>query len=122
MKKLLGSLLALMLVVCSCTAFAAERKMDAVITLYSNPSTGYSWSYTTNNDGMISEISHSYSSSNPELLGSDGGEEWHFQGLKEGNVSITFTYSRHWDGSDAKTKTFTYYIDSDLNMHLLCTK
>ena len=122
MKKLLGSLLALMLVVCSCTAFAAERKMDAVITLYSNPSTGYSWSYTTDNDGMISEISHSYSSSNPELCGAGGGEEWHFQGLKEGNVSITFTYSQHWNDSDAKTKTFTYYIDSDLNMHLLCTK
>ena len=122
MKKLLGSLVALMLIVCSCTAFAAERKIDAVITLQSNPSTGYSWSYSVDNEGMVTETSHSYSSSDPELFGSDGAEEWHFQGLKEGNASITFVYSRNWDNSEVKTKTFTYYIDSDLNMHPLCKK
>lgn len=90
-------------------------------------SSGYSWSYTVDNEDMVKLVSQE----RIPFRGPWGGlmpppeiNRWHFEPLKEGDVTITFTSPVYWQDwkhefSKSKKVSYTYHIDSKLNMELV---
>ncbi len=78
------------------------------INLASNPTTGYSWEWTNEDQVQIlQKADWSYSSDPSGLEGAGGQEKWTFKGVKEGTGTIRLEYRRHWDpGSTIQVKTF----------------
>ncbi|MEI6142488.1 MAG: protease inhibitor I42 family protein [Mariniphaga sp.] len=75
--------------------------------LTSNPSTGYSWTWSNQQDVSVVEKTDSkYTASNPGLMGGGGTEVWTFKGAKSGSDSLKLEYKRSWEsGAAAETKT-----------------
>lgn len=153
MKKVLSGLVALVLVFSSCVVFAAGSDGKSIPIKvadcgnvwwkYTEPppavkgsekevivelsSSGYSWSYTVDNEDMVKLVSQE----RIPFRGPWGGlmpppeiNRWHFEPLKEGDVTIIFTapgYFQWWANKFAEGKkiSYTYHIDSDLNMELV---
>lgn len=131
MRKLLSSLLALMLIFASCVGFAFawwEDSGRAEVRLRACPSVGYDWEYTFDKENMLREVSCEfvpYDIWQPILGAPYGNKEWHFEALQEGDVTITFTSSGYWDNVrsqyvESRTALYTYHIDSDLNIEFVC--
>lgn len=83
--------------------------------LNSNPSTGYSWSYSVDKEGIIKESKNEYVSdeNSKSLLGVGGKQNYTFEGVKEGDVTITFKYARSNDDTDATTKVVNLHVNAD---------
>lgn len=153
MKKVLSGLVALVLVLSSCVVFAAglDGKSIPIEVLdfrngwfeYTAPppavkgsekevivelrSCGCDWSYSVDKEDMLKLVSQE----RIPFIGPFAGlmppptiNRWHFEPLKEGDVTITFTspvYWQDWKHEFAKSKkvSYTYHIDSKLNMELV---
>ncbi len=82
------------------------------VMLCSNPSTGYQWSENAEiGDTLIVEqVAHEFLM--PSELetrpppGTPGVEVWTFNALNTGSTSITFDYSRPWEGGEKSAWTF----------------
>ena len=72
---------------------------DVSVTLRSNPTTGYEWSYTVSEEGILSEVSNEYESDdNPEgMVGVGGSHNWLFEAVGPGDVTLSFSYSQSWE-------------------------
>ncbi len=79
------------------------------ITLNSNPSTGYSWSWI-NKTGVttVDSVATIYVNSN-NVPGSPTQEIWRFKAVKVGSDSIKFRYAQPWMGG-AVGETRTLFI------------
>jgi len=81
-----------------------------VISLESNPSTGYSWELATPLPAWLALIGSEYIPTpiDPPMVGSGGIEEWTFRANAGGMATLTFEYRRPWekDQPPAKRKTF----------------
>lgn len=88
------------------------------INLDGNPTTGYSWKYDMDVDGIIKEDSNQYKQDDPNLnlVGVGGSYTWKFSALKEGTTKITFKYSRPWEKEAIKTKTYMFIVDKELKI------
>ncbi len=95
---------------------------DVTIALAGNPTTGFDWSYTLSEDGILSEVSNQYApDANPmELVGAGGIHTWIFEAVAPGDVTATFTYKQPWDtdAAAAETKAFTFHVDADKKVTL----
>jgi inhibitor of cysteine peptidase len=73
------------------------------VTLGSNPTTGFSWGDTAQvADASILE-QMSYELVGPEdssVVGAGGSEVWVFKALKSGTTTVSFAYSRPWEGGE----------------------
>jgi inhibitor of cysteine peptidase len=79
------------------------------LTLTSNPTTGYSWQYSSPLDtGNIKEIKHYFESSS-SVIGAGGEEHWVYQAIKPGSLTINLEYRRPWENAPPE-KTFTINI------------
>lgn len=67
------------------------------ITLDSNPTTGYSWNFSID-ENHIKLVSKDFLSSSKKL-GASGTEKFIFKALKEGETSIPMSYKRPWENS-----------------------
>lgn len=127
MKKLLSSLLALMLLLSSCVLFAKESSNIAVVVLDSCHAVDYRWSYTIDNKDMLDCIFYEYMEFRGASAGyfpAHGSDELHFKALKEGDVTITFVSTPYKDGlreeiTASRTLVYTYHVDSNLNIELV---
>ncbi|MBN2131081.1 MAG: protease inhibitor I42 family protein [Sedimentisphaerales bacterium] len=81
-----------------------------VISLQSNPTTGYSWELTSPLPTWLVLVGSEYipAPTDPPMVGSGGVEEWTFRANAAGTATITFEYRRPWekDQSPAERKTF----------------
>lgn len=70
------------------------------VTLCSNPSTGYEWSDSAqiSNHTVLWQTSHMTLPSASNGVGSPTQERWVFQGLNEGQSTISLEYGRSWEG------------------------
>lgn len=77
------------------TATVGEK---LVISLPSNPTTGYSWQVASPwPDGGLTLESHAYLAPQTELVGAGGVEEWEIVPLKSGTYYLYFVYLRPWE-------------------------
>lgn len=83
-----------------------DNKFDIV--LESNPTTGYSWeaSYDQNQLKLVDKIYEEIEGPE-ELLGAGGNEIFRFKALKSGETQITMSYKRSWETEVLEQKVFT---------------
>lgn len=97
------------------------EEQTVVLAFSENPTTGFEWTYEMDEQGVISDLvnnGHELEDAGETLIGAGGIHYWAFQGENEGDVTITFTYSRFWesDTDAAMTITQRYHVDKDLNV------
>ena len=99
----------------SCDEFASanhtSRELEVVagdllmVTLCSNPTTGFEWSETANisDTSILEQVSHEFispQSDPPPPPGTPGQEVWVFRALEEGTSTVYMEYSRPWQGGE----------------------
>lgn len=87
--------------------------------LDANASTGFTWSYTMDNKDVVKEVGKEYiAPTDTELIGASGKQKFIYEGLKAGQVTLTFVYSRSWekDVPPAETKTIDLLVDEALHI------
>jgi inhibitor of cysteine peptidase len=100
----------------SCDDFESVSHMTKVIdlvksgtltvTLCSNPSTGFQWNADAeiSDTSVIKQDSHEFIQPLVEtdemITGAPGKEVWVFKALSEGTATISFSYSRPWEGGE----------------------
>jgi len=89
-----------------------------VVTLGSNPSTGFQWSENATIDDatVLEQLSHEFiapqgGASSPP--GTPGTEVWTFKVLKEGTTTLFMEYGRPWQGGEKGTWTFELAVTVD---------
>ncbi|WFD09855.1 stalk domain-containing protein [Tepidibacter hydrothermalis] len=100
------------------------------ITLSENPTTGYVWHYSIENESIVKVVSDNYQQdkidselSNDEniaICGVGGKHTWELEGLKEGTTIIKFESYRPGEEKDktTNTKEYTITVDSDLKVSI----
>ena len=82
-----------------------------VITLDSNPSTGYTWEAKNLDTAMFEQVGDpAFSSSNPDLIGSGGTLTLTFKALKAGTAALTLVYHRPWEMGVDPIDTFSVTV------------
>ena len=80
------------------------------LSLPSNPTTGYIWSYSASPDqNVLAETSH-FSIAASQAIGSGGDEHWVFQAVGAGTTSLNLAYARPWEKSAQPAKTYSVEI------------
>ena len=84
---------------------------EFTIALDSNPTTGYGWEASYDED-MLSLEKEEYNPDVkvPGLVGAGGTQYYQFQALKVGETEITVTYKRSWEPGYDEQKVFTVDI------------
>ena len=67
------------------------------VQLYENPSTGYEWTYTMDQDGIIELVSTNTISDKEDVDGAGYKLIYEFKGVTEGDVTVTFNYQSLWE-------------------------
>jgi inhibitor of cysteine peptidase len=65
-----------------------------VVTLASNPSTGYSWKLLSKSGAVVRLVSHRYVPPKVSRPGAGGHEVWTFKAVARGTASIVLGYLR----------------------------
>jgi len=87
------------------------------VNLCSNASTGFRWIETADisDHGMVAQVSRtdSYPSGNVDPLppGTPGSQIWTFKALKGGTSTLSFEYSRDWEGGEKAAWTFVLTVN-----------
>ncbi len=68
-----------------------------VVSLASNPSTGFRWKLLAALDGRVVRlVSHRYVAPTSRLVGAPGTEVWRFRAVGRGRVTLRLGYLRSW--------------------------
>ena len=85
---------------------------DFIVTLGSNPTTGFEWSAEISDETMLIQTDHRYEPAEEEnIVGGAGEEVWTFEALKKGTATINMEYSRPWIEEDASYRTVTITVN-----------
>ena len=84
----------------------AGTEFDVVISLDSNPSTGYSWVAAYDQTALVL-VDQEYKAGDSNLIGAPGTQIFSFKALKSGQTSITMSYQRSWEPNPIQTKVFS---------------
>jgi inhibitor of cysteine peptidase len=84
-----------------------------VVTLGSNPTTGFEWSGAAqiSNLEILKQVDHKFAPAEQTgALGTSGKDVWTFKTLKVGTTEISMDYSRPWEGGEKEEWTFVATI------------
>ncbi len=128
-------LLPLALLTCGCSSAAGQPSVDVscdefskstsiskqataavgdtlLLTLCSNPSTGFSWEDPVISDKtVIEQTGHQVQPAGSDKVGSPGKESWTIKVLKRGSVGVSTAYSRPWQGGEKGVWTFRLELE-----------
>jgi len=86
-----------------------------IVTLVSNPSTGYSWNLSAiSNTSVVQYWSDEYiapEQTTPPMVGAPGHEVWTFEALDAGTATISMKYIRPWETGAEPAETFEITVD-----------
>ncbi len=112
-------LIASFVLFCSLNGFAtnaealnvAANNPTFLVTLPSNPTTGYQWTVTKYDQKILKLIKSQYISPHTKLIGAGGNMNFTFA-LKKGmsypkSTNMSFTYGRSWDPKSGTLKKMT---------------
>jgi inhibitor of cysteine peptidase len=105
MRRVLVALVALLpLLLFGCLPQVVGEWSDSfTVSLEGNPTTGYEWTYSMSRDGVVEEVSSEYVSSATDPSrpqpGTGGTYTFVFEGVRAGDVTLTFVYDRSWSTS-----------------------
>ena len=82
-----------------------------VITLGSNPTTGYQWQLASPlEEAILKLVSSKYVPDKPQRIGSGGKEAWTFKAIGKGKVTLVFHYVRPWEKGVPPVKQATFAV------------
>jgi len=83
-----------------------------VVTLWSNATTGFSWSEsaTLSDPGVLQQTNHDYVAPETGLMGAAGKEVWTFKALKTGTCEVSMAYSQPWKGGQKDVYGFSLTV------------
>ncbi|MCR5724102.1 MAG: protease inhibitor I42 family protein [Treponema sp.] len=96
------------------TAKAAQ----CIISLESNPSTGFSWACEIANPAVaeLEDIVYKGNAASEKIAGAGGYEHFVFTCKQPGSTGLTFTYRRPWKGGEiAEVRRAQLIVDDRLN-------
>lgn len=80
---------------------SVARGGHVVVRLCSNPSTGFSWEDAhISQPSVLTERSRTSLPPAVTMPGAPGLEEWTFEATNKGECTVSFSYSRPWDGGE----------------------
>ena len=83
-----------------------------ILTLDSNPTTGYSWQLGEFDEAVLKQTNHEYVPYErpPGKMGVGGKETWYFEGRAPGETALHLVYVRSWEEDVEPAKTFTVRV------------
>jgi inhibitor of cysteine peptidase len=88
-----------------------------IVTLCSNPTTGFQWSEMTQigDENILEQVSHEYVAHVTEVnetpvMGAPGNDVWTFKALEKGITTVSMEYSRPWEGGEKGAWTFVLTV------------
>ena len=82
-----------------------------VVTLDSNPSTGFAWSISAITDeGVIDDVNNEFKGADTGMMGAGGQEVWTFEAGDKGTSTIEMQYSRPWETGIEPAATFNVTV------------
>jgi predicted secreted protein len=81
-----------------------------LISLCSNPTTGYRWTWPAYSHGLLRFVARSYTEPAPGLLGAAGKDLFRFVARQDGTGTIRLTYSQPWAGGQKATWRVTLTV------------
>jgi inhibitor of cysteine peptidase len=91
---------------------SSGTEFDIVISLDSNPTTGYSWFPTYDQDELVlvNEDYQPGEDAQSGLIGAGGTQIFRFKALKTGQATISMSYQRPWETGALETKVFNVEV------------
>ena len=82
------------------------------IDLCSNPTTGFQWEENPDisDSSVLKQTSHEFIPPGTDVPGQAGREVWVFKTLKKGVSTVSFEYSRPWEGGEKGEWTYTLTV------------
>ncbi len=102
--------------------FAAEKHItkditivkpgSLIVTLEANPTTGYTWEENADATGnAMTQVSHQFvEPADESVVGAPGKDVWVFDSVEPGPTTLTFDYSRPWEGGEKGEYTLTINV------------
>ena len=87
-----------------------EVGQTLVLSLDSNPTTGYQWEITELDEAILKQTSHEYEADQPVLIGSGGKEVWRFQAQSSGSTTLSLGYKRSWEERIEPIQTYSVEV------------
>lgn len=88
------------------------------ISLPSNPSTGYRWTFSSEDLDVIEIFENGFFTDSEGLLGAAGHETFRIYGYEEGMATVTFTYGRSWEEEPLYTLVVQLIVDANWNVSI----
>ena len=104
---------------------ADVAQASPVLVLRSGPSTGYDWSWKSDNENVLAVnkkfVADRVSSVQAvvPMVGGGGRDLMTLSGLNAGETTVTFTYKRSWEENALYTLVYHVRVDEDLNVIIL---
>jgi inhibitor of cysteine peptidase len=88
------------------------RGQTLVLTLESNPSTGYSWAVTRGDETVLHQAGDPVfrQGGAPGVVGAPGAEVFRFEAVAAGAVDLELGYRRPWEAGQPPARTFSARI------------
>jgi len=88
-----------------------EKGAPLVITLESNPSTGYGWQVAKNDGAILKQFgAPTFRPAAHEMPGAPGHQSFRFVAISTGSDTIVLEYRRPWEKGVAPAKTFSIIV------------
>lgn len=111
LKLVTGILMMFTLFSCSSTKFKVHK---ASLSLDGNPTTGYSWYYSIEDESIVSvDEKVTYLGKN-NMVGAPSRFDYTFKSLKAGTTTVKFEYKRIWENVEP-AESHTYNIEVNEN-------
>ncbi len=95
------------------TQIALKKGQTVVITLESNPTTGYSWQMAPSDDGVLVQAGEAEFEENPrgkDMVGVGGAETLRFEAKESGQTTLELVYRRPWEKDEKPIETFSVQV------------
>jgi len=93
------------------TDFAVTVGEPFIVSLCSNPSTGFSWSLPVSSDPSVVALTGYLAEPDPSpVLGGSGSQSFAFEVLAPGSATITVSYDRPFEGGEKGVWTYTLTV------------
>jgi inhibitor of cysteine peptidase len=80
---------------------------ELVVSVPSNPSTGYGWTdATSETPGILAQTGSKYVAPGGGAAGATGTQVWTFKAFSKGTTTLRSDYSRPWEGGEKGEWTF----------------
>jgi len=97
-----------------CGQIELELGKLLVVTLESNPSTGYQWELIESNESILKQFGQSEykpsETSDAPIVGTGGREIFRFKAISSGQMTLQLVYRRPWEEGAEPLKTFSLQV------------